>query len=132
MKLIPLLIFSLLLAACASSPKALRKVSFSGDYIDTRKDITVKAVPTYRAPLRVPAYVRARNWNDSVVVAFMVEADGRTSEVQIVSTDDDELAEAVRESVSVWRYAPPMKNGKPVRVVVQETVGWRPQFPLEP
>jgi len=57
----------------------------------------------------------------------MVETDGRTSEVQIVSTTDQEFAEAVRESVSGWRYAPPVKDGKPVRVVLEESVGWRPR-----
>ena len=118
MRVIAAAIFSLLLAACASSPKVLRSVTFSGDYIDAREDIAAKIVPTHKEPLRVPAYLLDRNWDDvSAVVAFIVETDGRTSEVQIVSTDDQEFAEAVCESVSGWRYAPAMKDGKPVRVV---------------
>ena len=127
MKALPLLIITLLMAACASSPTTPRNVTFTGDYIDAREDIAAKIVPVFKAPLSVPLYLRQQELDASAVVAFMVETDGRTSEVQIVSTTDQEFAEAVRESVSGWRYPPPVKDGKPVRVVLEESVGWRPR-----
>jgi TonB family protein len=132
MKALPLLIVTLLMVACASSPTAPRRVTFTGDYIDARVDIAAKIVPVLRVPPSVPIYLRQRELEASAVVAFMVETDGRTSEVQIVSTTDQEFAEAVRESVSGWRYAPPAKDGKPVRVVLEESISWRPQFPWAP
>jgi TonB family protein len=125
MRTLPLLVVVLLMAACASSPKAPRTTTFTGDYLDARKDIAAKIFPMQQEPLHVPFYLRERELDASAVVAFMVETDGRTSEVQIVSTTDQEFAEAVRESVSGWRYAPPVKDGKPVRVVLEETVGWK-------
>jgi TonB family protein len=134
MKILPLIVFSLLLAACASSPTPPRIVTFTGDYIDARKDPAAKPVSLHKAPLQVPAYLRERDLAASAVVAFMVEADGSTSEVQIVSTDDQEFAEAVRESVLGWRYAPLVQNGTPVRVVIEESFGWRSNriLPIQP
>lgn len=126
MRALPLLVVTLLMAACASSPPAPRNTTFTGDYIDARKDSAARIVPVHKEPLRVPAYLLGRDIDASAVIAFMVERDGRTSGIQIVSTTDQEFAEAVRESVSGWRYAPLVKDGKPVRVVLEETVGWKP------
>lgn len=123
-KSLPLLLIALLLAGCTSSPAARPAATFSGDYIDARKDRTVKIEPVHKAPLHVPAYLIAHDIKASAVLAFMVETDGRTSEIQIVSTTDDEFAEAARQSLSNWRYAPPRRDGAPVRVVLEESVGY--------
>lgn len=127
MKTLLLLVVSLLVVACVSSSTAPapRRVTFTGDYIDARKDTAAKIVPVHKEPLRAPAgvYVRDRDRDVAAVVAFMVETHGRTSEIQIVSTNDQEFAEAVCESVSGWRYAPPVRDGTPVRVVLEESFG---------
>ena len=125
MRSLPLLIIAMLMAACTSPPKARPVATFTGDYIDARKDGTVRIMSVHKEPLHVPVYLLEHDIAASAVVAFMVETDGRTSEVQIVSTTDDEFAEAVRESVLGWRYAPPMKDGTPVRVVLEESVSYR-------
>ena len=132
MKSLPLLIVALLMAACSSPLRVRPAATFTGDYLDSRKDPATKGVVAHKTPLRVPAYLEGREIDASAVVAFMVEKDGRTSEVQIVRTTDDAFAEAVRASVSGWRYTPFLKDGAPVRVVVQETVSWKPQFPKGP
>ncbi len=80
----------------------------------------------------MPVFLRERELDASTVVAFMVETDGRVSEIQIVRTTDQEFAEAVRESVSGWQYLPPVIEGKPARVVVEETVEWRPRLRSAP
>ena len=119
-----LLIIAMLMAACASSPTARTVATFTGDYIDARKDSKAKIKSVHKAPLHVPVYLIAHDIDASAVVAFMVETDGRTSEVQIVSTTDDEFAEAVRESLLNWRYAPPIRDGTPVRVVLEESISY--------
>ncbi len=81
--------------------------------------------PVHKAPLHVPVYLIQHDIDATAVVAFMVETDGTTSEVQIVSTSDDEFAEAARESVLGWRYGPPVRDGAPVRVVLEESIGYR-------
>jgi outer membrane biosynthesis protein TonB len=133
MRTLLLIVFSLLVAACASSPTSPRIVTFTGDYIDARKDPAAKIAPSHKEPLRVPGYLREHDLDASAVVTFIVETDGRTSEIQIVSTTDEEFAKAVCESVSGWRYAPLVKNGTPVRVVIEESFGWRPnRIPTQP
>lgn len=124
MRSLPLLIIAMLMAACASSPTARPVATFTGDYIDARKDSTARIKAVHKAPLHVPVYLIERDLDASAVVAFMVETDGRTSEVQIVSTTDDEFAEAVRESLLGWRYAPPIRDGTPVRIVLEESIGY--------
>jgi hypothetical protein len=125
MRSLPLLIIAMLMAACTSPPIARPVPTFSGDYIDARKDSAARIEPVHKAPLRVPVYLIEHDIDASAVVAFMVETDGRTSEVQIVSTTDDEFAEAVCESLLRWRYAPPIKDGAPVRLVLEESIGYR-------
>lgn len=132
MKALPLLLVTLLLSACVSSPVEPRIASFSGDYIDARKFPAAKIQPVRRADLRVPVFLRERELDASTVVAFMVETDGSVSEIQIVRTTDQEFAEAVRESISGWQYLPPVIEGKPARVVVEETVEWRPRLRSAP
>lgn len=115
----------MLMTACTSAPTARPVATFTGNYIDARKDSTARITPVHKAPLHVPVYLIAHDIDASAVVAFMVETDGRTSEVQIVSTTDDEFAEAARESLSGWRYTPPVRDGTPVRVVLEETISYR-------
>ena len=133
MRSLPLLITVMLMAACTSPPIARSVPTFSGDYIDARKDSTARINPVHQAPLHVPAYLIQHDIDASAVVAFMVETDGRTSEVQIVSTTDDQFAEAVCESLLRWRYAPPIRDGALVRVVLEESIGYRyNQYPRTP
>ena len=123
MRALTLLVVTLLMAACTSSPIAPHNITFTGDYIDARSGIAAKIRPLHKEPL--PAPLREPGPHVSAVIAFIVEMDGRTSEVQIVSATDRAFAQAVCESVSGWRYAPPMKDGKPVRIALEEEFGVR-------
>lgn len=118
--LLPLLTL-LLLAACTTSPTVSSIPTFTGNYIDARKEVTAKPVSVHREPLHVPLYHRKDDLDASAVVAFMVEADGRTSEIQIVRASDWEFAQAVRNSVAGWRYAPPLRDGQPVPTSVRRS-----------
>jgi hypothetical protein len=51
--------------------------------------------------------------------ASMVEKDGSTSQVQLVSATDDGIGQAACEAVMHWRFTPPMKDGVHVRVARQ-------------
>ncbi len=56
----------------------------------------------------------------SAQVEFVVDPSGRTSDFTVVSTNDPQLASAVIDAVSQWRFDPARQNGMPVaaRVVL--------------
>jgi TonB family protein len=124
MKTTLVLITFMLLAACASSPagnRAPSHVTFTGEYLDARTSpaaVTVKRI--YRESVPVPLALRKNQIDADASVAFIVEKDGTTSQAQIVKATDYEFGEAARQSVLHWRYAPPKKDGQPVRVALEE------------
>lgn len=124
MKLPVAMIAVLLLAACASSPPlapTTPRITFDGDYIDVRNSPpAAKIYPLHKESPPIPLALRKAGIDVAAVIAFMVEKDGTTSHAQIVSTTNDEFAEIARQSVLGWRYAPPKKDGKPVRMVLEE------------
>jgi len=85
-------------------------------------------------PLRQPAPqtpIEAAGTGVTPAVAVKVEVDegGRVADVQVTrvdpSTDYDEyFAEAARETLSTWRYAPAIENGQPIG----RTLEWTIQF----
>ncbi len=68
--------------------------------------------------------LRKNGIDASAVIAFIVEKDGTTSEAQVVKTTDEEFGEAARQSILRRRYSPPKKGGQPVRIAVEEPLGF--------
>jgi TonB family protein len=104
-------VVALFLASCASP------VAFTGQYVDGRifpADVSIRTISTPG-----PRYLGRGGGESSAVVAYMVEKDGSTSQVQLVSATDDELGKAACEAVMHWRFTPPMKDGVLVRVARQ-------------
>jgi len=108
-------VLALFLASCASPPA--HPVAFTGQYIDARIVPANVSLRSINAP--GPRFLGAAVRDASAVVAYMVEMDGRTSQVQLVSATDDEFGKAACEAVMRWRFTPPMKDGVPVRVARQ-------------
>jgi len=108
-------VIALFLASCAS-PTA-DPVAFTGEYVDARENPANVSIRTISTP--GPRYLGRGAGESSAVVAYMVEKDGSTSQVQLVSATDDEIGQAACEAVMHWRFTPPMKDGVLVRVARQ-------------
>jgi TonB family protein len=118
MKTVLLSLVALFIAACAS--RSPHEVSFTGDYVDGRKNLPEIAVSViHREPPRVPASIKKTGLAAYAVIACIIERNGRTTEVQVVRATDDEFGAAARKAVTHWRYAPPLQNGRPVRVAIE-------------
>lgn len=63
---------------------------------------------------RSRAVRKKRGW---VEVQFQVNADGNTSEVQVMGSSPPEVFdEAATDAVAKWRFKPPLVDGEPVAV----------------
>lgn len=63
---------------------------------------------------RYPHNARAEGRNGEVLVEFVVNERGEVIKVSIIKSSDPIFEEATRDAVYRWRFAPGLKNGKPV------------------
>jgi TonB family protein len=111
-------VLALFLASCASPPA--RPVTFTGEYLDAIANPAIVYLRPIMMPRpQIPLSVRQAGGGASAVVAFMVETDGSTSQVQLVSASNEKFGQAACQAVALWRFAPPTKGGKPVRAAKQ-------------
>jgi hypothetical protein len=127
---------ALILAACASATKTTagdKCVSLPGDTTYTALKpayrgcglasnavaITPRANPDYR-----PTERRPTSSCSSVELEFVVDEAGliETNTARVVRSTNQQLTEAVVAVLPAWRYKPAMKDGKPVRQIVNDKV----------
>jgi TonB family protein len=76
--------------------------------------------------VRYPDYARANDIQGTVVLAFIVEKDGRVSNVEVLRSVDKRLdREAVRVVRRMPRWTPGTADGKPVRVSFSMPIAFR-------
>ena len=122
---------AVLLVGCASSAVTYRVADdqHSGSRIaaEQRHAELVQGLPIAAeldAPLRVlksrfPDFPRGVLNTDSastVRIEFLIEADGSVSNPQVIGPAHSEVASVCLEAIQSWKFAPPLKNGVPVRV----------------
>src|SRR4029077_6819426 len=78
-------------------------------------------------PLHYPDQMRAAGRGGLVRAAFVIGRDGRAdmSTFSVLASDDQRFADAVREFVSLSRYAPAARDGGSVPQVFEEAVDFR-------
>lgn len=90
--------------------------------------VTSKATPLYYKNPK-PAYptlARKRNWQGSVVLSIMVLKNGAVGEVTIHKSSGHQMLDnSALKTVKTWRFLPGMKNGRPVRMVVQVPIHFK-------
>jgi TonB family protein len=130
---------SVLLLGCKSPAPAPTKVTtpptFTGDFVDLAQGGKVDVLPKllHEEYPRYPRHLAESGKTAQVRVAFIVETDGRTSQVQIVETTNPAFSESVREAYSRCTYSPAIKDGHPVRVALEMPVEFQLQlWPLRP
>jgi TonB family protein len=80
----------------------------------------------------VPDSVRRANIQARAVVEFIVDHAGHAQLPRIISATDTDFGWAAATAVGRWQYTQPMKNGKPVDVLVQVPLVFSPQNPAQP
>ena len=90
---------------------------FNATDLDTPPTEVVRTIPVY------PYKARQRNIEGAVEVKFLVGADGRVSDVQILSSQPAGLFDdAVRKAVPQWKFRPGVLDGRTVPSWVVTTV----------
>lgn len=112
------------MAAFGAKPTATpveNKVSFTGEYV-LLEDATIAPKAIKQDGPAYPAKMRQASIEGAVQIAYIVNAKGRTEEVQVVKATDASFGEACVEAVSKWRFKPGKKDGKAVRVLVVQSM----------
>ena len=97
------------------------RVVFSGDYIAI-ETADRKPIPTFQSRPRYPVALRNAGIHGEALIAFIVDKDGLTTEVQVEKASDKTFGEAAQQAVSKWKFKPGMKNGEPIRVAMKVPV----------
>jgi hypothetical protein len=78
------------------------------------------AIPLHTPSLTTPVEAAATGIAPEVTVRVLIDVRGRLTEVEVVKIDpstalDEHFERATQETLLTWRYAPAMKEGRPVQ-----------------
>ena len=99
-------------------PVPERAPIFSGEYF---KLLEVDKQPRSAGMRAEPAYPREferMGISGEATITFLVTADGRTDQVQVIRATHGAFADAAMTAVRQWRFTPATKNGKPVNCLL--------------
>ena len=68
---------------------------------------------------------RKKRYEGVVVLAVVVTAEGKTTDIQVIRSPGMGLDEKAIEAVRKWKFKPAMKDGKPVNVQVPIEITFR-------
>lgn len=127
----PLLLASLVLvfAACTTASKvdqaSLKPIEadavFTGNWIDATQADELP-VATLRTVPRYPWGMRVNEITGGAMVDFIVDVNGRPTQVQCTKATAAAFGEAAVAAVCEWRYRPGTKDGAPVAVRMQQYI----------
>ena len=95
-------------------PPVVEPVRVGGNVAQPRKTWSVQ--PEY------PRMARLRRIEGIVILEVTVDRQGNVSSVSVLRADAEGFGEAAVEAVRQWRYEPTIINGRPVSVVLTDTV----------
>lgn len=99
------------------TPVPPRRDFYRFDELDRQPMSTARMEPIY------PFIARRRGIEGSVKVRFFVTRQGRVEDFQIIKAEPPGyFEEAVRETVSSWRFEPGVVNGVKVRTLVETSI----------
>ena len=100
------------------APPVVEPVRVGGNVARPRKTWNVQ--PEY------PRMARLRRIQGIVILEVTVDREGNVSNVSVLRSDAGGFGEAAVEAVRQWRYEPTIMNGRPVSVVLTDTVRFQP------
>jgi protein TonB len=91
--------------------------------VHIERDKPLPLFPVSQVYPQYPEDARLRNWEDSLVVRYVIGMDGRVKEVTVISSPERKLfADAAVRAIKNWRFRPYMKDGAPQEVVHELTI----------
>lgn len=78
------------------------------------EDLDYTPTPFYRKRPEYPFELKQKGVEGRVLAEFQVDADGRTRQIKIISTDHPKFAAAVVDALMLWRFMPGMVDGNKV------------------
>lgn len=70
-------------------------------------------------PLPYPVSLKGSGIQGKVILQVVIGEDGCTESVKIVRKLHSELDQIAMQAVSSWKFQPALKDGKPVKIMVQ-------------
>jgi protein TonB len=95
-----------------------------GDVVMTEDAVDGRPEPISRTAAAYPSRARAKNVEGEVVLRLRVLPDGRVEDVKVVEARPEgwDFEAAAVAAVRGWRFSPATYEGRPVAVVVTQTV----------
>jgi TonB family protein len=86
---------------------------------------------THRIEPQYPEEARRRSIQGQVVVRFVIDKEGNTTDVFAIE-GDPLLRDAAVAAVKQWKFKPYLLNGEPIQVETNATLGFKLNPPLDP
>ena len=90
---------------------------------DDRHDNVVEV--SYAPPASYPRDLLWKGIQGEVVIGFTIMEDGRALELEVLSSPHPGLSAAAMQAVYQWRFTPPTRQGKPVKLRLVYPVEFR-------
>lgn len=127
-KLIPLAWFALACIAAPAentAPQPLSTVNFRGEELPVFA-ASQPIQPKKLVQPQYPARERLAGLDGQAVITLLVGADGKVSEVDILSSQPTAFfGKAARAAALQWQYEPLVQEGQPTAFIVQQPVTFR-------
>ncbi len=112
--------------AQAEGPRAPRKPVFTGEHVTEQEASEPPREVRHVAP-KYPVRMLRAGIGGWVNLAFVIEVDGRTAEVQVVDSSHAGFESSAVDAARQWEFTPGKRDGRLVRVVATRRV----EFKLE-
>ncbi|HEU4882818.1 MAG TPA: TonB family protein [Longimicrobium sp.] len=124
-------LLAVILALAAAAPAAAQQTPPDPARVYELAEVEVLPRPQNAADLLAalhqgyPPHLRQAGVGGTVHVAFVVDPDGHTGDVRVLSTPDSGFNAPTVEAVSLLRFTPAQVQGHPVAVRVEQPITWR-------
>jgi protein TonB len=116
-------------AACASAPPPSSPVvELAEDVVVGPDDVLIPPQPLRKDACPYPPELRRSGLRGRVVAKFVINREGRPTDLEILEANHPFFAESVLRTVPDWRFKPAMRNGAPVATYYVLTVSFSAPF----
>lgn len=101
-----------------SAQEPLRVRTYLGEFYKL-SEVTQPPKPLLREPPVYPQHQRSKDRCGNVVVTFVVDPSGATTNLEIISATHPDFADAAMRAIYTWKFEPAKIGAEPVAVRLQ-------------